>query len=136
MIASRRWHRRSRPAASEPAASVHYSPPIAEQSRDRAPLPAIQEGSYPALVKATIDIPDDLYHKVRAKSALAGRPVREVAIELFRRWLEEDATPAEQTAEQWLEEWLRLADETMRDAPPGPTARELLEQDRSRLEPR
>jgi hypothetical protein len=53
-------------------------------------LTAIQEYSYGVAVKATIDIPDDLYRKVKAKSALEGRPVREVAIELFRRWLDGD----------------------------------------------
>ena len=40
-------------------------------------------------MKATIDIPEDLYRKVKAKSALEGRPVREVAIELFREWVGE-----------------------------------------------
>lgn len=40
-------------------------------------------------MKATIDIPDELYRKVKAKSALEGRPVREVAIELFRTWVDE-----------------------------------------------
>lgn len=39
-------------------------------------------------MKATIDIPDDLYRKVKAKSALEGRPLREVAITLFRNWVE------------------------------------------------
>jgi hypothetical protein len=41
-------------------------------------------------MKATIDIPDDLYRQVKARSALEGRPVRDVAIELFRRWLGEE----------------------------------------------
>jgi hypothetical protein len=40
-------------------------------------------------MKATIDIPDELYRKVKAKSALEGRPVREVTAQLFRRWLAE-----------------------------------------------
>jgi hypothetical protein len=40
-------------------------------------------------MKATIDIPDELYRKVKAKSALEGRPVREVAITLFRSWVNE-----------------------------------------------
>lgn len=39
-------------------------------------------------MKATIDIPEDLYRKLKAKSALEGRPVREVAISLFRQWVE------------------------------------------------
>jgi hypothetical protein len=40
-------------------------------------------------MKATIDIPDDIYRQVKAKSALEGRAVREVAIALFRDWLEQ-----------------------------------------------
>lgn len=32
-------------------------------------------------MKATIEIPDELYRRVKAKSALEGRPVREVALE-------------------------------------------------------
>jgi hypothetical protein len=31
-------------------------------------------------MKATIEVPDDLYRRVKAKSALEGRAVREVAI--------------------------------------------------------
>ena len=85
-------------------------------------------------MKATIDIPDDLYRKVKAKSALEGRPIRAVTVELYRRWLEEDTPGSGQASAQWLEEWLRLADEASKNAPPGPTAREILEQDRHRLE--
>jgi hypothetical protein len=40
-------------------------------------------------MKATIDIPDDVYRKVKAKSALEGRPVRDVTVQLFRQWLDE-----------------------------------------------
>lgn len=39
-------------------------------------------------MKVTIEIPEELYRQVKAKSALEGRPVREVAEELFRRFLE------------------------------------------------
>ena len=38
-------------------------------------------------MKATFDIPDDLYRSVKARSALEGRPLRAVAIELFQNWL-------------------------------------------------
>jgi hypothetical protein len=48
-------------------------------------------------MKATIEVPDELYRKVKAKSALEGRSVRAVAVELFRRWLGE---PPEQGAVQ------------------------------------
>jgi hypothetical protein len=44
-------------------------------------------------MKATVDIPDDLYRRVKAKSALEGRPVREVTVQLFRRWVD-TATPS------------------------------------------
>ena len=89
-------------------------------------------------MKATIEIPDDLYRKVKAKSALQGRPIRAIVEELFRRWLEDDAiVPSEapkRSPEQWLENWLQLADEAFKTAPPGPTAREIPEQDRGRLD--
>jgi hypothetical protein len=39
-------------------------------------------------MKATLDIPDDLYKRVKARSALEGRPIRSVAIELFQRWIQ------------------------------------------------
>lgn len=38
-------------------------------------------------MKATFDIPDDLYRRVKARSAMEGRPVRAVAVELFREWV-------------------------------------------------
>lgn len=87
-------------------------------------------------MKATIDIPDGLYRKVKAKSALEGRPIRAVTVELYQRWLEEDMPASSQASAQWLEQWLQLADEASKDAPPGPTAREILEQDRNRLDRR
>ncbi|MFA5044154.1 MAG: hypothetical protein WC381_08130 [Kiritimatiellia bacterium] len=40
-------------------------------------------------MKATIDIPDDLYRRVKAKSAMQGQPVREVAVTLFQGWIGE-----------------------------------------------
>lgn len=38
-------------------------------------------------MKATLEIPDELYRNVKARSALEGRPVRAVAVELFEKWL-------------------------------------------------
>ncbi|MBN1675769.1 MAG: hypothetical protein JXR37_32295 [Kiritimatiellae bacterium] len=38
-------------------------------------------------MKATIDIPEMLYRQIKAKSALEGRPVRDVVICLFQEWL-------------------------------------------------
>ena len=49
-------------------------------------------------MKATIDIPDDLYRRVKAKSAMEGLAVREVAVSLFDRWVHDAATAAGATA--------------------------------------
>lgn len=39
-------------------------------------------------MKATLEIPDELYRRVKAKSALEGRAIREVATELFRGYVD------------------------------------------------
>ncbi len=44
-------------------------------------------------MKATLDIPDDLYRRVKARSALEGRPIRSVAVQLFQNWLEAPSPP-------------------------------------------
>lgn len=87
-------------------------------------------------MKATINIPDDLYRRVKAKSALEGRRIREVTVELYSRWLEGEPSTPGVSAVQWLADWLRLADETMKDAPAGPPTRSLLEKARGRTEGR
>ena len=88
-------------------------------------------------MKVTINIPDELYRRVKARSALLGLAVRDVTITLYQRWLGEAPSSAPvQTPEQWLDEWLQLGDSLLRDAPDGPTATEILASDRNRLEPR
>lgn len=88
-------------------------------------------------MKATIEIPDELYRQVKAKSALQGRAIREVTIELYQAWIKQDEPANEPLSpEQWLDDWLQLGEKFLRDAPPGPTAREILEEDRNRLEPK
>ncbi len=98
-------------------------------------LTVIQVYGYTVNMKATIDVPDDVYRRVKAKSAMEGRAVREVTIELYRRWLREEAE-VERSPREWLENWVRLGDELLHDAPAAPTGREILEEDRNRLEPR
>jgi len=87
-------------------------------------------------MKTTIDIPDELYRRVKAKTALKGRAVRDVTIELFRNWVDAPEEPlhAAPSAENpdWVDALLKHA--IPRDTP-GPTAREILERDRNRLEP-
>ncbi|MFN8526006.1 MAG: hypothetical protein U0821_23130 [Chloroflexota bacterium] len=90
-------------------------------------------------MKATIEIPDDLYRRVKAKSALEGRRVREVTISLYRTWLGESqpaTAPASAAEDTWLDDYLRLAARLAKGAPDGPTASEILDADRSRLESR
>lgn len=45
-------------------------------------------------MKTTIDIPDELYRRVKIRSAMEGRPLRSVTLELLRNWL---AAPLEET---------------------------------------
>jgi hypothetical protein len=90
-------------------------------------------------MKTTIDIPDEIYRKVKAKSALQGRRVRDVTVELYRRWIEGErarggASPA--AARNRLRAVFAAADRAVQEAPAGPSAREILEEDRNRLERR
>ncbi len=57
-------------------------------------------------MKATLDIPDELYRRVKARSAMEGRPVRAVAVDLFQKWLDEKHEPA-------IERDVSLSDDNM-----------------------
>lgn len=73
-------------------------------------------------MKATIDIPDALYRRVKAKSALRGQAVREVVVGLFQGWIaegEDEATPAplpakDESAPAWFGAARRYADRVRR----------------------
>lgn len=85
-------------------------------------------------MKATIDIPDDLYRQVKSETALRGLTIREVTTQLYRRWLSEEEGPeAREAPKAWLRSWLDAADEALARAPGGPSAREELAADRNRL---
>ncbi len=45
-------------------------------------------------MKASIEVPDELYRRVKAKSALEGRAIREVTAELFEGYVEGRAPAA------------------------------------------
>lgn len=45
-------------------------------------------------MKATIDIPDDLYRRVKAKTAEEGRRIRDVTADLFQQWLDGESAVA------------------------------------------
>jgi len=57
-------------------------------------------------MKATIDIPDELYRQVKSKSALRGQAVREVAIHLFQGWVSQEDEPADGSSDRIDEETL------------------------------
>ena len=66
-------------------------------------------------MKATLEIPDDLYRRVKARSAMEGRPMRSVAVQLFQNWLDalpapegQPAPPALTPAELEAAPWLAL----------------------------
>ena len=86
-------------------------------------------------MKATIDIPEPLYRRVKARAARDGHAVRDVTIELYERWLEDSGSPRPGTAPfvspaEWLARWEQLGAETMRKAIDPRTTREILLADR------
>lgn len=83
-------------------------------------------------MKTTIDLPDELYRRVKAKSALEGKTVREVATSLFQQWADgtvpRGETPtARAEADAWLAEWERMATELGKAAPGGGVVEQLLQ---------
>ena len=68
-------------------------------------------------MKATLDIPDELYRRVKARSAMEGRPVRAVAVDLFQKWLEEKPAPAAKPTELDVEKmpWLAITRKYVRE---------------------
>ena len=70
-------------------------------------------------MKTSLDLPDDLYRRVKSKSALEGKAVREVATALFTAWVDgkvpDGGTDANVTkfaspdpGQQWLARWRAL----------------------------
>ena len=72
-------------------------------------------------MKTSLDLPDELYRRVKSKSALEGTAVREVATALFTAWVDgrvpELGTDASDTGakpatpdpgQQWLARWRAL----------------------------
>ena len=54
-------------------------------------------------MKATFQIPDELYREVKAATAREGRTLREVTISLFEQWLRQKKQPDSHTpAVDWM----------------------------------
>ena len=89
-------------------------------------------------MKATIDVPDGLYRRVKARSALEGRSIRDVTVLLFERWLEEspgatDAIAAMDrptAAAAWLRRWEQIGQRVSDAATDDRTTREIIVADR------
>ena len=89
-------------------------------------------------MKTTLEIDDALYREAKAFSALTGRKMKDLVSEGLRCVLNAPAggrsTPGDAAALAELRQWFKAADRAMKKAPSGPSARELLEADRGRLE--
>lgn len=87
-------------------------------------------------MKTTMDIPDELYRSLKARAAIEGKTIREVAVNLFRGWVEEvapDKPPsahAEDPREAWLARWQALGDEMKRQNADPRSAVQILLDDR------
>ena len=85
-------------------------------------------------MKATVDIPDQLYRRVKAQAALEGRAVRDVTIQLYEHWLGDrpPGGPIDRRAasEAWLARWQALGEEIATRARDPRTTRRILTDDR------
>jgi hypothetical protein len=76
-------------------------------------------------MKTSLDLPDELYRRLKARSALEGRTVREVATTLFSAWVEGRVeleqvpvgttwlapAPADDPRQAWLARWRSISDQ-------------------------
>jgi hypothetical protein len=91
-------------------------------------------------MKTTLEIDDILYREVKAMSALTGRKMKDLVSEGLRHVLHPpapenaSASGKEDSGLAELREWFKATDRAMKKAPKGQTVRDLLEQDRGRLE--
>lgn len=89
-------------------------------------------------MKATIDVPDGLYRRVKARSALEGRSIRDVTVLLFERWLDESPGLADALSDagrrsagvSWLKRWEAIGARIDEAASDDRTTREILLADR------
>jgi hypothetical protein len=87
-------------------------------------------------MKATVDVPDRLYRRVKARAALEGRSIRDVTIELYESWLAREpgaeAAPADaaDAAARWLARWDNLGKRIAEKGVDPRTTREILLADR------
>lgn len=88
-------------------------------------------------MRTTLDIPDELYRSLKARAAMQGRTVREVAVNLFSNWVEEGTNPAKSQdrdsateIDAWLFRLEALGQEMKRRSADPRSAVEILRDDR------
>ena len=91
-------------------------------------------------MKTTIELPDALYRRVKAKSSLDGQPVRAVTQRLFELWLDghvsldEAGRAGKEEKRAWADNWVRETDELSaqisKKSADKRLAREILKDDR------
>jgi len=89
-------------------------------------------------VKTTLELPDELVVEIKVEAALRKKKLKELVPELVRAGLRaqrEAAAPPPGAARRWLAEWVAEGRDATTSLPPSPTAREILDADRDRLEP-
>jgi hypothetical protein len=90
-------------------------------------------------MKTIIELPEQLLTEVKSLAAREQRKVDDLIAELVRAGIESrphpvDPAQLQASAEQWVLDWVKSGEEMLRNAPPGPTATEILATDRNRLE--
>jgi hypothetical protein len=90
------------------------------------------------VVKTTLEIDDELYREAKAVAALSGRKMKDLVAEGLRTILRpaphSAADASRESAAVRLQHCFSLADEMMKSTATGPSARELLTEDRNRSE--
>ncbi len=85
-------------------------------------------------MKATVDIPDQLYRHVKARAEMQGRAVRDVTIESYERWLSDPANDSvadrAALADAWIERWEAIGREIAEKAVDPRSSVEILLADR------
>ena len=93
-----------------------------------------------SVMKTTLEIPNALYRRVKAKSSLDGQPVRAVTQRLYELWLDGSVSLAEPGgasadgkstwAENWARETAALSDQINKKSVDKRLSRDILKDDR------